>query len=264
MHPLTDLAVSAGQVAVHWYEQASFAIKDSQGTIVLIDPYSPHNRPAERFIHAEPPMDESQLAANYVLLTHDHGDHTNPETIERLYQAYPEAQYVGPEESIKRILSSTPVPADHTRTIRAGDSLNLGAMTVHALYAKPPNGDPAADIKPPDVTHLGYVLAVEGLRLYFSGDPINTFPEHDELVEPVAALKPDLGFLTNHPSEGEFPFFAGCVKMAQRVGLKHAVPAHRACFVKRDYDPNEWAAQFPEGEPEPLIIPRNSYIIYPL
>ena len=139
---------------------------------------------------------------------------------------------------------------------------HLRGLTVHAVYAKPPEGDAAADIAPPDVTHLGYVIASNGVTLYFSGDPINNFAEHNELISAVAAHKPDIGFLTNHPTEGEFPFYDGCVKMATRIGLKHAVPVHRACFVTRDYDPNEWADQFPAGGPEPLIIQRNSFMIY--
>jgi L-ascorbate metabolism protein UlaG (beta-lactamase superfamily) len=263
MHSLLNLAVPKGHVAIHWFEQASFALKDSQGVVVQIDPYFPHNRSPERYIHAEPPLDESQLPTDCVLLTHDHGDHTNPETIERIWQASPKAQYVGPEESINRILTNTSVKAEDTQIIRADETVTLGNMTVHAVYAKPPDGDPAADIRPPDVTHLGYVIEIEGLRLYVSGDPINTFAEHAELVGAVAALKPDIGFLTNHPTEGEFPFFAGCVKMAQGTRLKHAVPAHRACFVKRDYDPQAWAAQFPADGPKPLIIPRNTSIVYP-
>lgn len=263
MHPLADLQVPKGKVAIHWFEQSSYAVKDSNGTIVQIDPYFPHNRPSERYIHAEPPLDEAELPTDYVLLTHAHSDHTHPETIARIWQASPQARFVGPPESIKQILAETKVEPTHTATTRAGESVKLGAMIVYAVYAKPPEGDPAANIRPPDVTHLGYVLEVEGLKLYFSGDLINTFAEHDELIQTVAAHKPDIGFLTNHPSEGEFPFYAGCVKMAQRIGLKHAVPAHRACFVKRDYNPQEWAAQFPAGGPTPLIIPHNSHIFYP-
>jgi L-ascorbate metabolism protein UlaG (beta-lactamase superfamily) len=263
MHLLANLEVPAGAVAIHWFEQSSFALKDSQGLILLIDPYFPHVRPAERFIHPEPPLDEAQLPVHYVLLTHDHGDHTHPETLERIWSHWPQARFIGPEESIDKILAQTPVDVASTIPIRAGETAEIEAMIAHAVYAKPPEGDPAANISPPDVTHLGYVLEVEGVKLYFTGDPIYTFPDHDELIEAVAVHKPDIGFLTNHPTEGEFPFFEGCVKMAQKLGLKHAVPAHRACFVKRDYDPQLWAAQFPAGGPEPLIIPWNSHIIYP-
>jgi hypothetical protein len=136
-------------------------------------------------------------------------------------------------------------------------------MEVAAVYAKPPEGDPERAIKPPDVTHLGFVLRASRIGLYFTGDLLNTFAERDDLVQAVARLKPDIGFLTNHPTEGEFPFFDGCARMARRIGLAAAVPAHYECFVKRNYDPREWAGHFPAGGPRPILIPHNSHVFYP-
>lgn len=262
MHILASLRVPAGAVAIHWFEQSSYAIKDEHGTIVQIDPYFPHNRPADRFIHATPPLDESTLPTDYVLLTHDHGDHTWPESLDRIWQSFPQATFVGPTESVQRMQTATKIDAKSMITIYAGMGVNLDSMVAYAVFAKPPYGDPATHIQPPDVTHLGYIVKAGAHTLYFSGDVIHTFADLDAVVLPVAAFKPDIGFLTNHPSEGEFPFFAGSIKMAQHIGLKHAVPAHYQCFVKRNYDPQEWAAQFPPDGPQPLIIPYNSHIIY--
>ena len=262
MHPLADLKVPSGAVAIHWFEQSSYAIKDEHGTVVLIDPYFPHDRPADRFIHPTPPLDEATLPTDYVLLTHDHGDHTWPESLERIWQNFPQAVFVGPTESVRRMQNETTIAADHQITLYAGMGVNLDSMVAYAVYAKPPYGDPDAGIQPPDVTHLGYIVKAGARTLYFTGDVINTFAELDAVVLPVAAFKPEIGFLTNHPSEGEFPFFAGSAKMAEKIGLKHAVPAHYQCFVKRNYDPKEWAAHFFEGGPKPLIIPHNSHIIY--
>ena len=45
MHPLVELKVPEGSIAVHWFEQSSFALKDPSGTIVQIDPYFPRERP---------------------------------------------------------------------------------------------------------------------------------------------------------------------------------------------------------------------------
>jgi L-ascorbate metabolism protein UlaG (beta-lactamase superfamily) len=134
---------------------------------------------------------------------------------------------------------------------------------IHSFYSKPPAGDPQANIPPPDSTHLGYVLELGGLKLYISGDAINTLADHDELLGPIAALRPDIGFLTTHPTEGEFPFFEGSLRMARKLGLRTAVPSHYACFAKRTYDPKQWAALFGPGDPKPLIIPWNSHVIYP-
>ena len=264
MHPFATLAIPAGSVGIHWFEQSAYALKDSQGTIVQVDPYYPVERPTERYIHAQAPLIESELPTDYVLMTHAHSDHTNSETIARIHQSWPDAKYVGPKESIEQILRETDVDRDHTITIAAGESAAVGSIGVHAFDSKSLAGDPEAGIRPPDVTHLGYVIEMEGIKLYFTGDPINTFADHDELIAPIAALEPDIGFLTTHPTEGEFPFFAGSVLLAQKLGLKTAAPSHYACFVKRTYDPQAWASLFPADGPRPVIIPWNSHIIYPI
>lgn len=263
MHPLLSLSVPAGKVAIHWFEQSAYAIKDSKDTVTIVDPYFPRERPLDRFAHGESPLDEKELPVDFILVTHNHLDHTDPETISRLYEASPGLRCVGPKESVANITGNTPVPGEHVLTIDAGQTLEIGTMMVSAVYAKPPEGDPERGIKAPDVTHLGYVVKAEGIGMYFTGDLLNTFAEREDLVGAVAALKPEIGFLTTHPDEGEFPFFDGSVKMACRIGLKVAVPAHYECFAKRNYDPEKWAAAFPNNGPTPRIIPRNSSIIYP-
>ncbi len=262
MHPFAELTVPPGAVGIHWFEQNAYALKDSRGTVLLIDPYFPRSRPAEKFIRPQPPVVEAEFPVDYVLVTHRHSDHTNPETLTRIHAAWPDVVVIGPPESIAQVLGKTPIEADRTITIHAGESVTAGEIVIQAFWSKPPEGDPAADIAPPDVAHLGYVIELESIRLYVTGDAINTFADHDELLAPIAALKPDIGFLTTHPTEGEFPFFEDSVRLAQKLGLKTAVPAHYACFAKRTYDPQAWAALFPAKGPQPLIIPWNAHIIY--
>lgn len=261
MHSFHSLAIPTGSVGIHWFGQSSFALKDTEGTIVQVDPYFPTERPADRFIHAEPPLDETTLPTDFVLLTHDHRDHTWPESCLKIHKAFPECLFVGPEESTRNLAQSG-IAADRLVTVRAGQTATLGTMRAHAVWAKPRDGVPAEEIQPPDVQHLGYVVEASGVNVYISGDPINTFAEHDELLDPIKELRPDIGLLTNHPTEGEFPFFDGSVKMAMKLGLKTAVPAHYQCFVARNYDPQEWAQQFPASGPEPLIIPYNESVVY--
>lgn len=261
MHPFAGLSVPSGALGIHWFGQSSFAFKDAAGTVVQVDPYFPTERPSDRFIHSQPPLDEATLPTDVVLLTHNHRDHTWPDSCVKIHQAFPACRFVGPVESIDNLRQSG-IAADRLLTVNAGERHDLGNVVVHVVYAKPPAGDPAQGIKPPDVQHFGFVVEMGGVRAYLSGDPINTFADHASLTEPVAALRPDIGFLTTHPDEGEFPFFAGSVKMAQQTGLKTAVPAHYQCFVKRNYDPQAWAASFPVDGPELLIIPYNRAVVY--
>jgi L-ascorbate metabolism protein UlaG (beta-lactamase superfamily) len=261
MHPFEDLVVPDGTVGIHWFGQSSFGLKNSAGTIVQVDPYYPRERPADRFIHSRPPLDETSLRTDYVLLTHDHGDHTCLESIDRLRGSYPDARFIGPPESAQR-LDGAGIDGARIKTVTAGDTASMGTMSAHTVWAKPPAGDADSDIAPPDVQHLGYVVDIDdSLRVYLSGDPINTFAEHDSLLDPIRQLQPSIGFLTNHPTEGEFPFFEGSCKTAASLGLKAATPAHYGCFVTRDYDPREWASHLSD-DTEPLIIAYNQSVIY--
>jgi L-ascorbate metabolism protein UlaG (beta-lactamase superfamily) len=261
MHSFASLKVPNGAVGIHWFGQSSFALKDADGTIVQVDPYFPTERPADRFIHAEPPLDETTLPTDFVLLTHNHRDHTLPESCIRIHAAFPNCRFVGPEESTANLAQSG-IPQDRLTTVVVGQSVTLGTMQAHVVWAKPPDGVPADDIKPPDVQHFGYVVVASGVNVYISGDPINTFANHDDLIAPIKALNPHIGFLTTHPSEGEFPYFDGSVQMAMKLGLKTAVPAHYQCFVARNYDPQQWSEQFPADGPDRLIIPYDDAVIY--
>ncbi len=248
---LSELKVPDGGVAISWFGQNSFALKNSAGKVVLIDPYFPQDRPAERFIYPERPIDERQTYADAVLLTHDHGDHTCMESLLRLLEANPELTVVGPPESIERI------EAEETKAqlwpVVAGEKRSAGGMTAHAVYSKLPGVG--------NCTHLGFVIDTGGGRVYVSGDPQNDLAEQDKLIGPIKALKPDIGLLTTHPTEGEFPFFDGTVLTAQRIGLKIAVPSHYNCFVKRTYDPYEWAESFPGAFPTRVIIPYRGTVL---
>ena len=261
MHPFEDLVVPDDGVGVHWFGQSTFALKDAAGTIVQVDPYYPRQRPPDRYLHARPPLMEESLRTDFILLTHNHGDHTCTESIDRIRGTFPEVRYVAPLESTSALLDSG-VDSSAITTVTAGDEVAMGTMTAFVVHAKPPNGDPDNQIAPSDVQHLGYVVDTGAVRVYFSGDPINTFAEHDSLLDPIRALKPDVGFLTNHPDEGEFPFFAGSAKTAAALGLKAAGPSHYSCFVTRDYDPAQWAKKISAAGIEPLIIPYNQSTVY--
>ena len=51
--------------------------------------------------------------------------------------------------------------------------------------------------------------------------------------------------------------------MARRIGLDQVFPSHYDCFVKRTYDPNAWAAQFPADGPRPRTVGYNETVLAP-
>ena len=229
MRQLNQASVPDPAVAVHWFEQSSFAIRDGRGTLTLVDPYSPHDRQPGRYIQAEPPMNEAEWPADFILLTHAHSDHTHPETLERVHSAAPNAKYLGSYDSVDQILTETSITADQCIVVNSGEQIEIDTMKVDVVYAKP---------------------------------PVNTFAKHESLTAPIADKRPTVGFLTNHPTEGEFPYFDGCLQMAIGCGVQIACPSHYACFTERDYDPREWEAEFVAYGLPTRVIPRNSTTVF--
>lgn len=261
MHAFNKLDVPENSLGIHWFGQNSFALKDSVGTVILIDPHFRRDRSPEEFIHPFSPLDESELKTDLVLLTHEHGDHTCLESLQRIYAAHPNARYYGPAESIDH-LRKLRIKDDLLLVVTAGDVFLAGSAKICAVYSKPPKGVPEEGIPIPDVEHLGYVIEFGGVRVYVSGDPINTLSKHDELLMPIIQCKPDIGFITTHPTEGEFPYFEGSIELASKLGLKTVVPAHYDCYVQRTFDPYVWAACFPEDGPRPCVIGYDESIVY--
>lgn len=261
LHPLSTAVIPKGAVGIHWFGQSSFALKNDQGRVLLTDPYFPRERPPEKFLRPVAPVQESMLPGDVVVVTHDHGDHTCIESLERLRASLPAIAIVGPPESIEHMKRSGFDPMGLV-TMEAGGTIETEGYRIHAVLSKLPQGSPERGIQPPNCLHLGFVIEASGGRVYLSGDPQNNFGDVDALVDPVAALKPDLGLLTAHPSEGEFPFFDGSARIARRIGLKAAIPSHYECFVKRTYDPFAWAAALDGGVPLKIIIPYNGFCLY--
>lgn len=260
MHKFTELN-TADKIAVHWFEQNSFALKGKNGKIIFIDPFFPKERPADIYVHRISPLNEEELKPDLVLFTHDHLDHTNVETIKRISSFHPSAKFAGPKESIERITSESGIKNENCITLQAGDIFEIFEIKIHVFYSKPPNGDPKAKIKAPDTTHLGYVLEIDKRKLYFTGDCINTLAEQGDILNEIKKLNPEIAFIVTHPTEGEFPFFEGTVELARKLNLKKIVPAHYSCFVKRNFDPYQWAKLFEKEATEAIIIPHNSHIL---
>src|SRR5215204_2318213 len=193
MHSFATLNVPAGSLGIHWFGQSTYALKDAAGTIIQVDLYYPSERPDDRFVHTTKPLDESTLPTNYVLLTHNHLDHTWPESCLAIHKSFPNCQFIGPIESTDNLRERGIAP-ERLTTVEVGDVGQLEGFTVHVVYAKPPQGDPGAGINPPDVQHFGFVIesgsGAEKVSLYISGDPINTFADLEELTGPVARLHP--------------------------------------------------------------------------
>lgn len=142
---------------VVWLGHASFRI-DGEKTTIYIDPWKLKNpRPAD-----------------LICITHSHFDHLSLDDIALIRK--PSTVIVGPADCKADFGSSF-------REIRPGQSLKIGEVTVEAYPAY--NTD--KDFHPKKNGWVGYVVEVDGIRIYHSGDT-DTIPEMAEIKANVALL----------------------------------------------------------------------------
>ena len=170
---------------VQWLGQAGFLITTAAGTRIYIDP---------SFLPADP------LPADYVFLTHSHGDHYSPRALAKIRK--PHTQVVAPRD----------LAAVATHVMAVGEETVIDEIKVKSFPAYNRRGFP----HPRSKDWVGYLLSFDGLRVYHCGDT-------DSGAE-LVGMKPDLAFL---PIAGfaTFSVKAG-VEAARGLGAKIAVPIH--------------------------------------
>lgn len=149
---------------IHWLGHDTFRLDGS--STVYIDPWK---------LSARAPR------ADLVLVTHDHFDHFSPEDIARV--AAPRTTLIGPASV------TAAVEGVATLTLRAGEAATVGGVTVTAVPAY--NIDkfrgPGELFHPPGAGGLGYVVELDGRRIYHAGDT-DAIPEMREVRCDVALL----------------------------------------------------------------------------
>ena len=174
LHQIDRLPGPPDALAVWFLGQAGLILKGAD-TVVYIDPYltgeaNPADAPPapSRRMFPPPLAPESVTNADVVLLTHDHLDHTDAATVGPLAKASPQAVFVGSSWS-RAILKAAGVSDDRVRPAPVGEPLTFGALTVTPI--------PAAhyDLERDGAGHhryLGYLVSLNGVTLYHSGDTI--------------------------------------------------------------------------------------------
>lgn len=155
-------------VAVHPISHASLYL-DWGGTIIVVDPTGG----AEAFAAAGTPA--------LILITHEHGDHLDPETLAALPGNAP---IVAPPSVAEKLPEAL---AARTTVIGNGESTELAGVTIDAIPAYNTTADRLQ--YHPEGRDNGYVLSNGDLRVYVAGDT-EDIPEMRALTDIDLAFVP--------------------------------------------------------------------------
>jgi L-ascorbate metabolism protein UlaG (beta-lactamase superfamily) len=190
---------------IFWFEQSHFALKTPDGVVAHLDPFLSRVLKVEKHIHPQSLADPAAVWADFVLLTHDHRDHTDPYTLGPMAQTNPACRFLGPPEVCVRCRQMG-IDAARLTEIREGQRIEFGPFRVQAVYARDTSDDPAgADA----TTHLGFVLeTASGLRIYDVGDTHCDVESYRSFLAPLEGLRPDLMLCRSTRATG-IPVFEG-------------------------------------------------------
>ena len=136
-----EIEIPKEKASLWWLGQAGYYIKSADCTI-LIDPYLSDfcGKSSPLFSRATPiPADPSKIKADIFIVTHDHLDHLDPETI-TAYSHKKSTIFFAPRFAAKK-LAQFDIPVKNIRIVDQGDSINLPGVCIKGIFALPTSAD---------------------------------------------------------------------------------------------------------------------------
>jgi L-ascorbate metabolism protein UlaG (beta-lactamase superfamily) len=185
---------------IKWLGHASFKIGGEK--VVYIDPWK---------------LEGKNEKADIILITHDHYDHCSLADIEKLRGS--KTTVIAPPDAAKKITGDV-------REVKSGRDLTVKGIKIetYPAYNLEKSFHPRAN------GWLGYVITINGKRIYHTGDT-DLIPEMDKIRADVVLL----------PVGGTYTMDAKqAAQAANRIKPKLAIPMHFGSIVGSSKDAEEF------------------------
>lgn len=254
MDEINAVKIGSGELGIFWLGQNSFIIKMSAGGLIAIDPYFSRT-PRFSYIHEKPPIRSEDLRVDFVFCTHDHLDHTDPDTLSKVAQHSSETIFVGPKESCDRFMNIGINPHRVKKAV-ANETIALEGFKVTSLNSIPPT-------EPINTTHLGYVFDFGFVKAYNMGDSnMSVVDEPMTVLGEVAKHAPEIAMF---PIIGDFKGRRprDAYEFSKILHPKIVIPCHYGCFTDRTINPQLFANLFEDtSDIQVVIIDYKGHYIY--
>lgn len=207
---------------VTWLGQAGLLIEAS-GRKIIVDPYmsnSVEKVNPQNFRRIPVNEDFYKIKPDIMVLTHNHLDHTDPETLDRYLNEYSDITVLASKDAWQTARS---YGGDHNYVMfNRGTVWTEGDITFTAVYAE--HSDDYA---------TGVIIDDKESRFYVTGDTLynnKVFKDIDEYINGLEDGKGiDVVFLPIN-GVGNNMNFTDAKAFAERVGAKKVVPLHFGMF----------------------------------
>ncbi len=173
-----------------WYGQSAFRVATDGGARIFIDPFR---------------VPASAGPADLILVTHPHADHYDKRAIAGLRRA----------DTVIVLPMSCAGPGE--RGIAPGQTAQVAGVTVTGF----PSHNVGKRFHPKSGAWLGYLVEVDGIRLYHAGDT-------DPLPE-MTGLRPDIALF---PVGGMFTMgWQAAAEATRSLGASLSIPMHYSLLI---------------------------------
>ena len=204
--------------SIHWLGHDAMRI-DAGGVVIYIDPWQ---------------LGEAPAKADLVLITHDHRDHCSPEDVDAVCGEGTEIVTVA--------AAAKKLPGKSVREVAPGDAVTVKGISVEAVPSYNINKfrSPGVPFHPREAGYVGFVVTVDGVRIYHAGDT-DVIPEMKDVRADIALV----------PVSGTYVMTADEALEAVRIiRPKLAIPMH----VGRGIGSLDDARRFEELSPVPARV----------
>ncbi len=193
-------------VEIEWLGHDSLRIR-AEGKIIYIDPFK---------------LKKGE-AADLILITHEHFDHCEPESIDAIRKA--DTEIVAPSNCTPKLGKIIEISVGQTKTVKGFKIEAVHAYNVNKFR------EPGKPFHPKGFG-IGYVLTAGSKRIYHAGDT-DFIPEMRGLKNIDIALLPVSGTYVMTPEEA--------AEAAKTIRPKMAIPMHYGSIVGNRKDAENFA-----------------------
>lgn len=141
MMPTVPISLAPDQAALWFLGQAGYLLAAGDVTLA-IDPYLSDSvgRIAPEFARLyPPPLTPEQLRADIIVITHDHLDHLDPDTL-GAYRHKQGTLFIAPRLACRK-LAALGLPESQVRRVDSGETFTWRNVEIRGIYAVPTGAD---------------------------------------------------------------------------------------------------------------------------
>ncbi len=200
-------------------------ILEGENSKIVIDPYLSDSvkKIAGRPRVLPIPIAPEGLICDAVICTHNHTDHLDQDTVNRMNDG---TLFITTSEG-KAVIQG--LGKKNVKAISVGDLLQVGDFKITAVFARH------------TLEAFGVVIEAESKRLYFSGDTL-----FDERLFEVKEFSPDVTFICINGRLGNMNTEEALL-VARKIGATVNVPNHYDMFESNSANPKEFAVNIDGG-----------------